>query len=808
MVANPPKVDKSQGRWIIPSAYHQHDARSHRVQAEHGVYWSLAADIDKGDLALQDVDACLRLAIGDVWRAIWSTPSSTPDNKKWRILLPLTAPLTGQQYSAFQAALFDGLAAQGVTCDRTLERPGQVVYLPNEGDLYQWSAEGAALLDALNHPMAGRAAQYIAMAAEQGQAATEAANEGSRSFLRAFRQKHSIDELLHLYGMECDPYNPDLWRHPQQSTRGYGSIRIMRYPDSDRWVSMSETFNSLGVGKLTGHGTRAGDAFDLYQHFNCQGNRASAEAYARQCLAEEDDARYGLATAQHGEQLYAALYCNGAPVGPDAHRAAVVEAQKLVQDIKVEVPEDIPEGEWDVEFPPGVLGEVAKTIYNTSARPVRQYAIGSALHMAAGFFGSRYNIEGFGLNLFIMIVGDSGTGKGEARRTEERIYQEVGNEAQNPQSIIEVFGHDAPASAEGLRQMFEGDYQSRATYTEDADAQLEMLMSSQAGSNGDKLRSAESKYWDNSGKGRIMGSVSYSKKENKVEAIVSPALTIGRDFQMDALRAYLGARNTLRGHGPRQIFIMYEGPKVRPIRGRDRTIPEWLIKVLASNWQAVRSVNGDAVTDIKLPPEVLEIFHQLEIDQLDRQDAGGQSYELLNRVHMNALRIAGLVAAMQNPAAPVVTPEVMQWASKFVLLGANRAIKMMTTGDVGSGEQVRVSRAVKAIVDYIRMPAGRRQTTYRVPKSIAGLDHVICERYLMEKLKPLSDFKGSDTGLTSEDLIRKTIKELVLQEYLEEADAATVQQREGVILTGRIRQKMYLVGPAVATWGKGQYVSA
>src|SRR5690606_6581289 len=76
-----------------------------------------------------------------------------------------------------------------------------------------------------------------------------------------------------------------------------------RYPEGDRWVSLSDTFNRLSIGHPTASGARSGDAFDLYRHYNCAGSTEQAETYARSCLAEEDDKRYGAATSDHGRSL-------------------------------------------------------------------------------------------------------------------------------------------------------------------------------------------------------------------------------------------------------------------------------------------------------------------------------------------------------------------------------------------------------------------------------------------------------------------------------------------------------------------------
>jgi hypothetical protein len=446
MVANPPSVDKAEGQWIIPSEYHEHDARSHSVQRENGKFHALAVDIDKGDLSLQDVDACLSLTIGRAWRAVWSTPSSSPDDKRWRVLIPISTPLGGEGYSCYQASLFDALAAEGVVCDRSLERPGQVLYLPNSGEFYQWMVEGDSLMDPTTHPLINAAAErYAEIAAEQYNAAKVAANDGARSFIGAFRRKHSIEELLALYGGEQSPTNADLWRWPGQSTPGYGSIRIMRYPDSDRWVSMSETFNVLGVGKVTNNNTRSGDAFDLYLHFNCGGNQESARAYAEQCWDEENRV-----FIEHGEELFAGMWCCGEPVGPGAFKELAAQREEEVKEAKAHEEELAKAekekwgGEWlnDVPFrlTPSKLEWLAWHAPNVIGMAVRQRSVKAVRHsvvpLMLGTLGalsytgqgkfvglSRRYVTPVGIMMF--QVGASGSGKSDGTGTFYSIVNEL-----------------------------------------------------------------------------------------------------------------------------------------------------------------------------------------------------------------------------------------------------------------------------------------------------------------------------------------------------------------------------------------------
>lgn len=791
MIADPPTVDKERGQWIIPSTYAEHDARSHSVQRLHGSYPWMVADIDRGNPSLEQVQGACRQALGEAaYFVVYSSRSATEQNRKWRVLLPLASALTGTEYGAYQAAWFDGLEKGGLELDRTLERAGQLVYLPNRGEFYQWAASGSVLLDVRAHPMAGRAKQYLEVQAAV--TAGTSKTEGARSHLAAFRRKHSIQELLALYGYVQRP-GTNHWRSPLSQSGSYST-----QDRGDHWISLSHNDAAAGLGKATANGHRYGDAFDLYVYYNCAGNREVAEQYARQCLREEDDARYGDATVEHGREVWFGLISIGDKLGPAGHKQAMMDAAARVEELKTPEPEIVDEEhDWDIEWPPGIAGEMAKHIYRSSSRPVKQYAIGMALYILAGMAGQRYNVEGFGINLYMALVGNSGTGKGESRRNAKRIYGAVGMAAQDPQGVAEVYDHDFPASAAGLRKMFDEVNGTRAIYKEDADAIIESLTNAQPGSNGDLLRAALSQFYDQSGAGLNLGAVRYARAEDSTSMVVSPSLTVGFDLQVDPFKRFLGHGVVLStGIGARFLYIIRYGKRMHSQKDRRAEIPPAMIEHLKLIWNGIRT-QANTTINVGWTPGANKAFHDMDDQMTDRIRDGRPEEDLLNRAHMNAARVAACLAIGINQISPVIDEEMFGWARRFVMKGYDECLKLMVSGEVGSGERVRVAKAVQAIRDYIKMPAGRRHAVYRVPKGLDRLDDVICERYFLERLTKLADFKGSDIGLTSEDIVRRTLQELIRQEYLVETDRTKVGELKGIILDGRLRQPLYLIGSAL-----------
>lgn len=287
---NPPSVPKSEGQWIIPSTYAGADARTHSIQRERGTFRLLPLDVDTGNLTLDEVDSALGAVCGDVMRAIHSTSSAKPDERKWRALIALSEPVRGADYSLTVDAFYDLLAevSKGrLVADRKLTGVGQLVYLPNLGKFYEKrvKADKPPFNLTSDHPIARRRDQIRTEQATKKREADEARNaraaqrksDGRESIVDAFNANHEIEDLLIEYGYtpQCE-MGGDHWRSRYQTSGGFATCNY-----GTHWVSLSGSDAERRLGGPTKGGDRFGDAFDLYVHFTHAGDfTAAVRAYA------------------------------------------------------------------------------------------------------------------------------------------------------------------------------------------------------------------------------------------------------------------------------------------------------------------------------------------------------------------------------------------------------------------------------------------------------------------------------------------------------------------------------------------------
>lgn len=293
MVENPPCVDKERAQWVIPSTYLGHDARDHDVQRQNGQFRMLVLDVDENDLSLDFLMQTVQQVVGaGVSLMAYSTKSSKPGDRRWRVVVPLEHTIAGADYPDTSRAFFDCLvdASQGVLIpDRALSRVGQIFYLPNRGEFYEHrvvKARRLVLTD--DHPIMARVLDNrhrLAVAAAEADArrARRAAERAARGAdLDAqpgdvFNERHDVADLLAKYGYKQDG-NSNHWRSPNQKSGSYATQANDGY-----WISLSGSDADMGIGAASSNGNRYGDAFDLYVHYEHGGDfRKAVRAYAEE----------------------------------------------------------------------------------------------------------------------------------------------------------------------------------------------------------------------------------------------------------------------------------------------------------------------------------------------------------------------------------------------------------------------------------------------------------------------------------------------------------------------------------------------
>jgi hypothetical protein len=290
----PTGVEKNDAPFVIPSTCRDCEGRTHAVQRERGEFWFLAVDIDAGSPSLEKVAAAVSAVTGGARAVVYSSSSAAPDRLKWRVLIPLAAPISGAEYPDTQKALFGLLKQHGIVCDVTLARAAQPVYLPNVPPGRRGSdgrpifyrslrTSGPALELIAGSPIveardALRATAARAVAGRAARAAEAAASRQARidagetitDAVELFRLNNDLAGCLKDYRFTNKPGTDD-WKSPLSKSGSFSTRNMGGY-----WVTVSAWAKEYGVGRETKNGHHCGDAFDLFVHFEHGGDRRAA----------------------------------------------------------------------------------------------------------------------------------------------------------------------------------------------------------------------------------------------------------------------------------------------------------------------------------------------------------------------------------------------------------------------------------------------------------------------------------------------------------------------------------------------------
>jgi RecA-family ATPase len=146
LVDEPAQVPKDTAQWVIPSTV------SSRVHADHekeGAFWLLWFDLDKSPPTLARLVEAFTI-VGAADYVVYSSRSATPELTKWRAIVRLASPLTGEEWRLAQECMNDVLEPEGIEPDRANQGCGQLCYLPNRGAHYEKHTQtGGGGFDAL-----------------------------------------------------------------------------------------------------------------------------------------------------------------------------------------------------------------------------------------------------------------------------------------------------------------------------------------------------------------------------------------------------------------------------------------------------------------------------------------------------------------------------------------------------------------------------------------------------------------------------------------------------------------------------------
>jgi hypothetical protein len=432
------------------------------------------------------------------------------------------------------------------------------------------------------------------------------------------------------------------------------------------------------------------------------------------------------------------------------------------------------------ELPPGLMGDLARFIFEASPRPVPDIALMGAIGLMAGICGRSWNISGTGLNQYMLLLAKTGRGKEAMSSGIDKLLSSV---RQQIPAISGFIGPGDLASGQALIRHLSSVSPSFVSIIGEFDKLLSALSHQKANSAMIMLRKAILDLFGKSGYNQTYRPMIYSDAKKDTQTIISPAFSILGECTPEKFYEMLDEQLITEGLLPRFMVIEYAGDRVPLNRGFINAVPSIdLIKavttVTETSMLLTKGVNGQfRVQNIQLAEDAEQLMN--EFDQFcdscinfANRDAVAQ---LWNRAHLKVLKMAGLVAIGVNPHFPVVTREIAAWAMRFIERDVRNMLSRFDTGEIGSDEAKQINELRKAIAEYVQEPYDK-VARYHTSRQLHHAK-IVPQKYLSAKLHAVACYRKDKMGATF--ALKRALNVLLDQSEVIEVNRDQLQQTFG-----------------------------
>lgn len=436
-----------------------------------------------------------------------------------------------------------------------------------------------------------------------------------------------------------------------------------------------------------------------------------------------------------------------------------------------------PSSEWT--YPPGLVGQIAEFIYAASPRPVRQIALAAALAMTAGIVGRQWNVSGTGLNLYIMLIAPTGTGKEAISSGIDKLFNQVTSTMTSAEKFI---GPGDFASAQALIKTL-AVKQCCVVISGEFGLRMQQMASRHASPTDIGIKRMLLDLYNKSGRGQSIKPLVYSDKAKDTDLIKSPALTMIGETTPTTLYSALDESLIADGLLPRFITTEYTGPRPPLNEGHGDVRPsDQLVNDLCLLTHYAHSYNQqDHVIDVRFTDEgraVSTRFDKYADAQINTTK--NEIYkQLWNRAHIKAMKLAAVVAVGICPWEPVIDEHCMQWACEIV---NNEIVTLLTKfdrGEIGREDQNEITQLEfvrTKITEYMKAPYDELKTYHVTPQMHA--DGIIEWAYLQRRCLAVAAFRLDRVGATN--ALKRAVQALVDADSIREVAKPVVQSKYGV----------------------------
>lgn len=423
-------------------------------------------------------------------------------------------------------------------------------------------------------------------------------------------------------------------------------------------------------------------------------------------------------------------------------------------------------GDEGLRWPPGIVGRIAQFIFQSAPRPIKEVAIVAALGLMAGIAGKAWHIPQSGLNLYIVLIAQSGVGK-------EAMHSGISLIIRNCSAMMPTFSRffsfsdmaSGPALVKACAVQ-----PSLLNIVSEWGRKLKAI-SREQGRVGPmtSFRTTMTGLYQKSGPQAIVGGITYSNKDSNIDSIAGVSYSMIGESTPGTFYECLTEDMMEDGFMSRFLLVEYQGQRppmnLNQVVQMDEALRDTVVRLA---FRATELMTQNQSQPLSRTDEAAAIMAQFELEcdaniNANRDEGKRQMY---NRAALKAMRIAALLAVGDNSITPCITKDHIEWAIAIVKRDIAIMDRRIEAGDVGVSDFNLDLKVLGLIHEFFRRESPDGYQVHPTMKQSGIIPRV----YLQRRTASISQFRSHRMGQRS--ALDRTLESLVQDGYIEEVSRA------------------------------------
>jgi hypothetical protein len=397
-----------------------------------------------------------------------------------------------------------------------------------------------------------------------------------------------------------------------------------------------------------------------------------------------------------------------------------------------------------IDYPSGLLGEIAHYIFSSAVRPIHEAGIAAAMGLMAGIAGRAYNVSHTGLNQYIVLLAGTGSGKEGMRSGIGRIL----SASRETIPIADTFiGPGVFASGQALLKILP-ERPCFVSILGEIGLTLQQICNPRANNAEKMLHRVILDLYSLSGRTQVLQPTVYSDTAKNTLATYAPNVSILGESTPSEFFDGLSVQHVASGLIPRFSILEYRGK--RPPHNKDAFMPphpHLIEKINALMLSSMSIQQNNQTANVLFSADARQLLDDFNIwlDEKYNSTEDEIERELVTRAYVKAMKLAALLAIGHNIHDPVISKVDAEWGINFATADMEAIERRFKIGEIGGGYDKREFEVIRAIKQYAKMNKKTRQG-YSVSANLAKHSGVIPYTYLKRRVTRLGAFKNDRRG--------------------------------------------------------------